>query len=801
MPANNQIESVLLDPLQLPYNNILNELDRTPRLVTGSQNTLITFGGALSSRGGTRAMSNGSLTGRIVRLWSYETLEASPRTYLLASVYTGSAYTMYYNAVDAGVLSGWTQMTALGDLRASTRAHEVVVVRGRAYIKGYPNGAGSDKLGMYQWYATGGTVVTTYWGLLGPTAPATLKGSARRLNGAINESQTAITVSSTAIGAALPATPFVVQCEFEQMNVTSIGGGTNWTVTRGYNGTTSASHIDGSMLVYRNWSASTHNTQASIGWKYSYCWKNLAGHYSNRAPLQTNYDQMPSFSGPVNKLIPKFTVTAPSDTTNYPSVLILRTTDGGGTLYPLTEIDNTATSIDFEDKYFPTGTGLASNVIYDGPIYNRTIPAGSFVDPVEDEYLIGDQQGPGLDTNSPLPTVLAPLVTGTDAPSTFTSSLVYHMGRIWLAIGNVLFFTSAEELPIGIPEEASDTSSAGNFYRFQDNIAQIYSMGDRLYIFTVTGRVLELTGVSKETFTVLPVAEGIGAPTGHPHAICRANDKLFVLSRDYHLYMMDTDSRRIISHPLTTELISKAQAGAEIQLSYFTDNEKSWLVVGAYDRATPTNSRVWVCDLYKTQRLSRNYSDNIERSSQDLPEKVYDFWNAPWTIRASAQLVGRWTRADNSQRLYFSAYDGTTSQIVYYDATYQADDLPGGSFVEYDWRAYTNLMQTPSGNLINQIRQPNVHPAAYAITLERSQTANDQDPGVSVFIDDLWTSPIPVKLVKDQYTKDSRGFRIVQGHINREGKYFALQFRQDALSFSIKIHKFHMAFDANYSTN
>jgi hypothetical protein len=806
MPDNNQLDTILLDPIQLPYNNILTELDTTPRLVTGSQNTLIDFGGALINRGGTRTLANGSISGgQIQRMWAYETLEASPRTYILASVKVSSVWTMYYNAVDAGVLTGWTQMAALGDIRVSTRPHEVVVVRGRAYIKGFPSGSNADKLGLYQFYATGGTPVLTYWGMLGPTKPAQIYGCGLLLDGAINEYQTAIVVTSTQLtingsSIGMPSAPFVVQCDYEQLYVTTVAGN-NWTVTRGYNGTIADSHANNTAVIWRNWSASGHNVSTQFGWKYSYCWKNLAGHYSNRAPLVTNIEHMPSATGPFEKLVPKVKIPdVPSDTTNYPSILILRTTDGGGLFYPLTEVDNPGSAFDFEDKYFPTGASLASNITYDGPIYNRSLSAGNFVDPVEDEFLIDERIGPGLDTNSPLPTVATPKVVGVDAPTPSTS-IVHHAGRIWVATENVLFYTSAEELPYGIPEEAADTSSSGNFFRFQDNIAQIFSLGINLYVCTVAGRVLEVNGVSKETFNVQPRLESVGAPAGHPHAICRAGDKLFLLSRDYHIYMIDENSERIISHPLNSELKSAVEAGREIQMAYFTELDKNWLVVSACDRTTPANSRTWVCDMWKTQRLSRNYSENLERTSQRIPEYTYDFWNAPWTINSTAQVVARYTRAHNAQRLYFAVYSGTTSQLVYYDPTYLYDDLPSGNGNKYDWNATTSLMSTPPGNLINQLREPGTHPSGYCITLERSQTTNDMDPHIAVFIDDLWQCAELTKVETDQYIKDSKGFRILKAYVNNIGRYFAAQLKHDRLTYGLKYHKLGITFQPTWTPN
>jgi hypothetical protein len=66
------------------------------------------------------------------------------------------------------------------------------------------------------------------------------------LNGAIDNSVTTITAASSSTG--VPATPFAIQIDTEQLWVSAISG-TSWTVTRGYNGTTAASHNDKSVVT------------------------------------------------------------------------------------------------------------------------------------------------------------------------------------------------------------------------------------------------------------------------------------------------------------------------------------------------------------------------------------------------------------------------------------------------------------------------------------------------------------------------------------------------------------------------
>src|SRR5919109_5225575 len=65
-------------------------------------------------------------------------------------------------------------------------------------------------------------------------------GAYTTLAGPVNASQTTITVSSAA---GFPATTFRIRIDDELMTVTSGFGTTTWTVTRGVNGSTAASHV------------------------------------------------------------------------------------------------------------------------------------------------------------------------------------------------------------------------------------------------------------------------------------------------------------------------------------------------------------------------------------------------------------------------------------------------------------------------------------------------------------------------------------------------------------------------------
>ena len=72
---------------------------------------------------------------------------------------------------------------------------------------------------------------------------------ATTLNGAVDDTTTSWTVTD---GSTYPAAPFTARCETEVVLVTAKSGtnDVNWTVTRGYDGTTAASHADATAVEH-----------------------------------------------------------------------------------------------------------------------------------------------------------------------------------------------------------------------------------------------------------------------------------------------------------------------------------------------------------------------------------------------------------------------------------------------------------------------------------------------------------------------------------------------------------------------
>ncbi len=717
MALSTQMDTLELSSLELPYDRITNELEESPPRLVAGENVYVTLGGKLAKRPGTLEVGDLNDTvnpSRVVRTWEIETLGTPPLIYILASVFDviTSKYKMQYIRLD-DPSPVWTSLGNQRDIHLSVYPHEVGISRGRAYIKAFPDASG-DKLGCVVFDDIGGTPIVRQWGLLPPTVPAALVGAITRLNGAITSGAGALNVVSDT---GFPGTPFTIQVEFEQMSVTAGTPGTAWTVTRGINGTTAAAHDDDVPVLWRDWSASDHQVDVALFWRYSYCKKSVTGQYSSRAPLETNPDKLPSQTGPFFDLIPKFKIMGDADTVNIPHLVVMRSEDGGGALYELHTYTNTGAGlITVEDKYLESGAS-----------------GGTFNDPTPDEVLNRGLRSPTETGNNPPPTVTGTKVVGTDAVQR-TSPIETYSGRLWFAIDNILFFSGQEEILLGIPEECWDYSATGRFFRFPTQITNIKATNDALYVFTISGATYQVTGTNPATFNYRPLFDNVGAPYGQPAAICRFGSTIALLTHDLRVVLIENDQYLTISDPLFTDLVDAFNEGARFEIVYFGDLEKEWLIVAAHNDANPANSKQWVYDI----KLSAKH-------------KLH-FWSPPWKIHSTAMFSYRIAENSSQRRLCFYVWDPvtTTGRLVRLDPTNRTGTDPSaatGDAEGYFVEARTNLLSVPSGNHINQLRGPAVIPCAYDLRIDRVQftgiaEAPDKDPQVYYYWDDFGNDPI-----------------------------------------------------------
>lgn len=140
----------------------------------------------------------------------------------------------------AGGLTGVCGQTILSDVSANIPAAGVV---GRIYAP--TNGTHLLRDTGSAWSPWGPAFpMTTPFAQTGPQT-TTLSGN----GGSITSGATSLNVASSS---GFPATPFLVQIGSEDLKVTNVSSLT-WTVVRGYNGTTAASHNDGDTVTQVNW--------------------------------------------------------------------------------------------------------------------------------------------------------------------------------------------------------------------------------------------------------------------------------------------------------------------------------------------------------------------------------------------------------------------------------------------------------------------------------------------------------------------------------------------------------------------
>ncbi len=103
---------------------------------------------------------------------------------------------------------------------------------------------------------------TSFYGpIFSLTQPGAQTGQATTLNGGVNNSTTTWTVASSS---GFPAVPFIAQSGTENVKVTNVSSVT-WTVARGYDGTSAASHSNGDAVTLQNWQWINQGSATSSG--------------------------------------------------------------------------------------------------------------------------------------------------------------------------------------------------------------------------------------------------------------------------------------------------------------------------------------------------------------------------------------------------------------------------------------------------------------------------------------------------------------------------------------------------------
>lgn len=735
MAVNTQLDSRLLENLYLPYDRTTSELSLKPRIVRGL-NAAVTIGGKLTKRPGTSLYSSLPFGHRVDRIWGYSTSDKSSQFYIILSVFNSSSgfWELWYKFIPDSAPTVWTSFGAYRDLNKSTSPHVVTSFGGKLYIKSFPASSSTEKLGTVVFNGEDSTIKP--WGILGPTIPARIQASVTYLQNSINDLATVITVKANY--GSMPATPFVALLFYpgrgigEYVIVTSVAG-TTWTIVRSL--TAPEAHDAGAIVLYKNWGVSAHAVDVKVGWAYTYAYKSSTGQISNRAPLETNPDLPPSNTFPFVDRKPAITVQGHADTTHIPTIVIYRSQDGGGVYHKLEEIANTG----------------AGNITYIDDSLGSGVSGTTFDDPIPDDSLDEANRSPGLDTNTPPPTVLAPGIIGTTTPEV-TTNMISYGGRILYGIRNFLLFSAKDEVPTGIPVESWPSGLDANAESMQHSITNLVAGKNGVYIFT-TEMIYKMTGTTRETFNIRPISENIGGLRGEKTSVRLGNDVAF-MSSDYRVHIIDasTDAIKTISDPLNTDLTSSslvATINATFELTYYSESQREWLVVSKIDSSNLSNSRQWVYDI----KLSDSANE--------------PFWFTPWDIRCSATYAGRTATLQRRFALLFASQDDTgvnsaLTELADGVATkpYLGPPTTDPQDLTYKFFFDTNLFMCPPGNHMNDLRGPGLTPIFDSLILERSRDGVDDDPDVYFYYDDILSSPVAASIDERQTQReDSKGYK------------------------------------------
>lgn len=668
-------------------NNLDHRLLGSATYDSGSQDLVVTPGGRLNRRGPFTALSNSVLSGyRIDRQWHYETLPNTDGTvyrYILISALNAATglYAMFYS-----LGSSFTAFTSIRDINASRVPHILTVLRGKAYIEGFPAAASAEKLGTIIFDGSAGTPTYQPWGLVGPTVSLKMSGWTGFLTADVTDSGTSLSVSAVS---APPATPFVVRIGTEIMNCTAKAGAGPYTltVTRGYSGSKAVAHKTKDRVLYYDWTASDHKVSVNLSWKYTYCYKSITGQYSNIVAAEANPDLNQSETFAFADLIPKMTVQGTADTTNVPSIVIFRSTDGGGTFYELETISNTgAGSITYEDKSYASGaTSTTHN------------------DPVPDNKLDTTKIAPTLVSNSPPPTVNEPLVVGTDTPTVACSNLETFQSRIFKGVGNILYASASEEVKLGNPEESFKLGRNGTYWKIPYAIISIRATSQALYVLT-SGYTYMLTGSNLESFNLQQIGTDTPMTPYDRAASCTFLDRVAFISSGNKVCVISGTTVDIISECLQ----GIPDRGLGRQMAFLSDAETQWLIVFSTSQFGPGTG---------STNASKVYIYDWKRSS----DQRRDFWFAPWytysTAISTGMLPGTYTFStlSASQSLFYffgAAQEYLTSASAAAGITYYASKSSVADSVIYNgaylggtfypiFKAFIGPMKNPVGNHIN----------------------------------------------------------------------------------------------------
>lgn len=171
---------------------------------------------------------------------------------------------------------------------------------------------------------------------------------------------------------------------------------------------------------------------------------------------------------------------------------------------------------------------------------------------------------------------IAPTPTFNDPPPP-SAGFVYFSGRIWMFVGNLVWFTGLEEIFNGVPEECVPSGLAGNFWKFDQPVGGLGVAGtgnNQTLLIFCGGRIYGITGQSLDTFQRFLISNRRG---------CRSKTTITMLGgmcawldSANQIWATDGNNLSELSVPIRPDL--SAINPANCSMTFHTANAFHWLV-------------------------------------------------------------------------------------------------------------------------------------------------------------------------------------------------------------------------------
>ena len=157
-----------------------------------------------------------------------------------------------------------------------------------------------------------------------------------------------------------------------------------------------------------------------------------------------------------------------------------------------------------------------------------------------------------------LGTLKAP-ISGLNAPPTDgMNNVVFHSGRMWGSVDNIVYYSGGGEILNGVPEEAW---SALNFFNFPGKVTALFPFSIGLLVFTESS-LFVIRGVDVTSFFAMPWQVRLGVKSNR--ALTGTEDRVFIFTSERELMSVSAEEIRELGVPIAGDLAGFNPANVEL---------------------------------------------------------------------------------------------------------------------------------------------------------------------------------------------------------------------------------------------